>query len=274
MALGTVQAALYAHHDAAARERTQQRESLLGHSANGGGGSSPTVSSSRVNGSVGSHPQRRSLADRCCLLGERCLDGFVKLIGPVLTLVCLSMIALVTRAYFVEVLPLLSARVCHAASDDTIRRYFERSEFHAAELNGRQGIQDARSGRFIIADPRQGEQGVQRMLDHHAALLSSVWTDTTPCAETYTITAFGLYLLFNLLFHYFATMFLGPGRPPARLASEVEDHLAAHDPEVRRDEGQRVRSCKTCRVVKPMRAHHCRACGQCSLKMDHRTISP
>jgi ribosomal protein L40E len=31
----------------------------------------------------------------------------------------------------------------------------------------------------------------------------------------------------------------------------------------------KVRICKFCRVRKPDRAHHCRKCGQCILKMDH-----
>ncbi len=119
------------------------------------------------------------------------------------------------------------------------------------------------------------------MLQHQAELLSSVWLETTPCGETWTITAFGIYLLLHMLFHSFATMLLG--RPPQHLSVEVEQHLATHDPEVARRWGKEqrehtnelcVRHCGTCKVVKPMRAHHCRACGQCGLKMDHRQSAP
>jgi len=264
MALGTAQAALHAHahqHHQHQPYNADQREALLTGSNGSNGGASPRLMVSSVR-------RPRSLKDRCLDGAERGMDFFVKLIGPLLTIVCLCLVALVTRAYFVEVLPLLSARVCHNASDDTLRRYFERQEFHAATVRGREGILDSRSGRFIAADPRYADS-VERLLSHHGALLSSVWTDTSPCGETVTVTAFGLFLLGNLLFHYFATMRLGPGRPPERLGAEVEEHLAAHDPEVRREEGQRVRYCKACRRIKPMRTHHCRACGQCSMKMDH-----
>ena len=215
--------------------------------------------------------------DRCLDAGELCLDKFVQLAGPLLTLLCLALIAMITRAYFVDVLPLLNARVCHGASVELLHRYSERAEFHEATVRGRVGIQDERSGRFLPADPNAPQASVQEMLQHQAALLSSVWLETNPCAETYAITALGIYLLLSILFHYFATMLLGPGRPPANLSVEVEQHLALHDPEVTRRWGAqmsadgelRVRHCATCKVVKPMRAHHCRACGACGLKMDH-----
>jgi hypothetical protein len=212
-------------------------------------------------------PGRRppSLKDRLCDLLESAMDLFVRLVGPVLSILCLGLIAMVTRSYFVDVLPLLSARVCHGATDETLRKYAERTEYAPATMRGRQGILDARSGRFLIADFSNNPNAIEDMLAAQQSLLVEV--DTSSCGTTNVITAFGIYILCNLLFHYFATMLLGPGRPPARLSQEVELHLATHDPE-RRDD-QHIRACRVCKSVKPMRTHHCRACRKCGLKMDH-----
>lgn len=215
-------------------------------------------------------PRRpRSLKDRLLDIGETLLDYFVRFIGPLLSITCVSLIALVTRAYFVEVLPLLSARVCHGVSDDALRRYAQRTEFVFKSVDGRSGLLDERSGSFMIVDSSNPQTTVNSALQQQRLLTSSV--DTSACGATYAITALGVYLLFCIVFHYFATMLLGPGRPPARLSVEVEEHLSAYDPE-RRDD-QRIRNCKTCKLVKPMRAHHCRVCNACCLKMDHHCPS-
>jgi hypothetical protein len=93
---------------------------------------------------------QRNWKDRLLDCGELCLDKFVKLVGPILTLVCLGLIAMITRAYFVDVLPLLNARVCHGASVELLHRYTERAEFHQAT------VRHGRSGRAQRALPACG----------------------------------------------------------------------------------------------------------------------
>jgi len=79
-------------------------------------------------------------------------------------------------------------------------------------------------------------------------------------------TGFGLFLLTNLLWNYFCTMFVGPGHVPEVLPEDIRN-LLVHDPEV--EEGRPHRFCRKCNRVKPMRAHHCSICKKCVLKMDH-----
>lgn len=213
---------------------------------------------------------RRRWRDRCLDAGELCLDGFVKLIGPILSVLCIFLICLITRAYFVDVLPLLSARICHGASEQQLARYTTHpftSSTDPVQRDGVWGMIDTRSGNFVPADPAN-PNSLEQMTAHYRELARWSHVDTSPCFATYSITALGLYILGSILFHYFATMLLGPGRPPAQLSEEVEQHLMQHDPD-RRDD-QIIRRCKPCKAVKPMRAHHCRVCNKCSLKMDHR----
>jgi len=80
------------------------------------------------------------------------------------------------------------------------------------------------------------------------------------------ITLVGLWLLLNLLWNYWRTMWIGPGYAPTKLDQETIE-LLADDPECR--EGELHRFCRTCNIVKPMRAHHCSICKRCVLKMDH-----
>jgi len=80
------------------------------------------------------------------------------------------------------------------------------------------------------------------------------------------ITLFGIFLLTNLLWNYFSTMFVGPGHSPDSISEDTKSLLSAY-PEV--EEGHPHRFCRKCNKVKPMRAHHCSICNRCVLKMDH-----
>lgn len=71
------------------------------------------------------------------------------------------------------------------------------------------------------------------------------------------------YLLANSLISYFRCMFTEPGAVPADSSGIVTYE--------RKDGIQRV--CPHCKHVKPDRAHHCRTCGVCVLKMDHHCPS-
>eukprot|EP00292_Cryptomonas_paramecium_P011606 CAMPEP_0113707556 /NCGR_PEP_ID=MMETSP0038_2-20120614/28468_1 /TAXON_ID=2898 /ORGANISM="Cryptomonas paramecium" /LENGTH=309 /DNA_ID=CAMNT_0000633117 /DNA_START=25 /DNA_END=951 /DNA_ORIENTATION=+ /assembly_acc=CAM_ASM_000170 len=75
------------------------------------------------------------------------------------------------------------------------------------------------------------------------------------------------FLIFNVFFNYFMTLFTRPGNPP-------EDYGMTCDVENGRGEETKYwdgfgRFCKKCRKPKPPRTHHCSVCGKCVLKMDH-----
>jgi len=80
------------------------------------------------------------------------------------------------------------------------------------------------------------------------------------------VTILGLWLLINLMYNYWRCYWLGPGYAPSQLDAETV-LLLNEDPENR--EGESHRFCRTCNIVKPMRAHHCSICKRCVLKMDH-----
>jgi len=80
--------------------------------------------------------------------------------------------------------------------------------------------------------------------------------------STCAVVLFGLFLLSNILFNYWACVLTRPGFPGHHL-----DAIAALDE--RGDSGERRRFCKKCRVPKPARTHHCSVCNRCVMKMDH-----
>ncbi|KAL8518046.1 hypothetical protein ACS0TY_009366 [Phlomoides rotata] len=53
---------------------------------------------------------------------------------------------------------------------------------------------------------------------------------------------------------------------PSGYFPDVENH--GTDQEIKRT-GEHLRKCDKCSVLKPPRAHHCRVCRRCVLKMDH-----
>ncbi|KAL2667607.1 hypothetical protein AAZV13_01G077900 [Glycine max] len=69
---------------------------------------------------------------------------------------------------------------------------------------------------------------------------------------------------------YRAAISTDPGRVPATYMPDVED---AESPihEIKRKGGD-LRYCQKCSHYKPPRAHHCRVCKRCVLRMDHHCI--
>ncbi|XP_006573306.1 probable protein S-acyltransferase 16 isoform X1 [Glycine max] len=70
---------------------------------------------------------------------------------------------------------------------------------------------------------------------------------------------------------YRAAISTDPGRVPATYMPDVED---AESPihEIKRKQGGDLRYCQKCSHYKPPRAHHCRVCKRCVLRMDHHCI--
>ncbi|CAN6588909.1 unnamed protein product [Malus baccata var. baccata] len=72
------------------------------------------------------------------------------------------------------------------------------------------------------------------------------------------------------VFNYFVSVFTDPGRVPSTYMPDVED---SGNPihEIKRKGGD-LRYCQKCSHYKPARAHHCRVCKRCVLRMDHHCI--
>ncbi|CAL1379032.1 unnamed protein product [Linum trigynum] len=72
------------------------------------------------------------------------------------------------------------------------------------------------------------------------------------------------------IFNYSAAIITDPGRVPSTYLPDIED---ADNPihEIKRKGGD-LRYCQKCSHYKPPRAHHCRVCKRCVLRMDHHCI--
>ncbi|KMT11075.1 hypothetical protein BVRB_5g111630 isoform A [Beta vulgaris subsp. vulgaris] len=72
------------------------------------------------------------------------------------------------------------------------------------------------------------------------------------------------------VFNYVIAILRDPGRVPNPFIPDIEE---AHNPiqEVKRKSGD-LRFCQKCSHYKPPRAHHCRVCKRCVLRMDHHCI--
>lgn len=83
-------------------------------------------------------------------------------------------------------------------------------------------------------------------------------------------TLFFTCLTFMALLSYTLAIFRDPGRIPHSYMPDIEDdHISVH--EVKRKSGD-LRYCQKCSFYKPPRAHHCRVCKRCVLRMDHHCI--
>ncbi|XP_062180370.1 probable protein S-acyltransferase 16 isoform X2 [Phragmites australis] len=69
---------------------------------------------------------------------------------------------------------------------------------------------------------------------------------------------------------YAAAVRRDPGRVPPDFVPDVEDAKSSVH-EIKRKGGD-LRYCQKCCHYKPPRAHHCRVCKRCVLKMDHHCI--
>ncbi|KAI4331707.1 hypothetical protein MLD38_029864 [Melastoma candidum] len=70
--------------------------------------------------------------------------------------------------------------------------------------------------------------------------------------------------------NYAASVFTDPGRVPPKYLPEIEDARSSIH-EIKRKGGD-LRYCQKCSLYKPPRAHHCRICKRCVLRMDHHCI--
>lgn len=72
------------------------------------------------------------------------------------------------------------------------------------------------------------------------------------------------------VFNYTVAILRDPGRVPADYMPDVEDDQNPMH-EIKRKGGD-LRYCQKCSQYKPPRAHHCRVCKRCVLRMDHHCI--
>lgn len=72
------------------------------------------------------------------------------------------------------------------------------------------------------------------------------------------------------MYSYYLAIYTDPGRVPATFMPDIED---SENPlhEIKRKGGD-LRYCQKCAHYKPPRAHHCRVCKRCVLRMDHHCI--
>ncbi|CAN1339401.1 Probable protein S-acyltransferase 15 [Linum perenne] len=68
------------------------------------------------------------------------------------------------------------------------------------------------------------------------------------------------------LFSFAAAVLTDPGYVPPSYAPDVEGASSLMDP------SSRQRQCDKCSKYKPPRAHHCRVCRVCVLRMDHHCL--
>ncbi|XP_057471261.1 probable protein S-acyltransferase 15 isoform X1 [Actinidia eriantha] len=78
------------------------------------------------------------------------------------------------------------------------------------------------------------------------------------------------FLAFLSLFSFFACVLTDPGGVPSSYVPDVEDS-GVTDQELKKTGIQRGQ-CDKCFGYKPPRAHHCRKCKRCILRMDHHCM--
>ncbi|XP_038689291.1 probable protein S-acyltransferase 15 [Tripterygium wilfordii] len=72
------------------------------------------------------------------------------------------------------------------------------------------------------------------------------------------------------VFSFFVCVVTDPGHVPSSYAPDVEG-TGGSDQESDKN-GEQLKQCDKCHAFKPPRAHHCRVCGRCVLRMDHHCI--
>ncbi|PHT36327.1 putative protein S-acyltransferase 16 [Capsicum baccatum] len=72
------------------------------------------------------------------------------------------------------------------------------------------------------------------------------------------------------IFSYALAIYTDPGRVPSSFVPDIEDPENMVR-EIKRKGGD-LRYCQKCSLYKPPRAHHCRVCNRCVLRMDHHCV--
>ncbi|KAF2545952.1 hypothetical protein F2Q70_00023732 [Brassica cretica] len=91
-------------------------------------------------------------------------------------------------------------------------------------------------------------------------------TSSPGIANAAAFTALALMCVYS----YSIAVFRDPGRVPPSYMPDVEDQESPVH-EIKRKGGD-LRYCQKCSHFKPPRAHHCRVCKRCVLRMDHHCI--
>ncbi|XWS56417.1 hypothetical protein CRYUN_Cryun09bG0083600 [Craigia yunnanensis] len=73
------------------------------------------------------------------------------------------------------------------------------------------------------------------------------------------------------LFSFFVGVLTDPGQIPSSYLPDVEDSSSVSDQEPKKS-GVQSKYCDKCAAYKPPRAHHCRVCRRCILRMDHHCL--
>ncbi|XVF75572.1 hypothetical protein PTKIN_Ptkin13bG0197700 [Pterospermum kingtungense] len=73
------------------------------------------------------------------------------------------------------------------------------------------------------------------------------------------------------LFSFSVGVLSDPGQTPSSYIPDVEDSSSVSDQEPKKNSVQ-SKLCDKCAAYKPPRAHHCRVCRRCILRMDHHCL--
>ncbi|GLT93236.1 hypothetical protein SLE2022_110370 [Rubroshorea leprosula] len=80
------------------------------------------------------------------------------------------------------------------------------------------------------------------------------------------------FLAFLCLFSFSVCVLTDPGHVPASYVPDVEDAATSNQKLKKDANGVQLRLCDKCSTYKPPRAHHCRVCRRCVLRMDHHCL--
>jgi hypothetical protein len=114
------------------------------------------------------------------------------------------------------------------------------------------------------------------------------WVDYTPnnfkFFTKFILTMIFLLLLINVFCNYMLAVLVRPGCVPdlknSKFFQENDPYyMNPYIPELdishlkkqvkQNDKKEKLKLCKTCNEIKPLRTHHCAVCGYCVFKMDH-----
>ncbi|KAF9594739.1 hypothetical protein IFM89_034722 [Coptis chinensis] len=79
-------------------------------------------------------------------------------------------------------------------------------------------------------------------------------------------------LAFMCVVSFVSCVVTDPGHIPAHFVPEIEDGCVSELGSKRNSVNLNLRYCDKCSLHKPPRAHHCRVCKRCVLRMDHHCL--